>query len=161
MRSLFDAPESERPVLAARFLDKIEPEPNSGCWLWAGTLVEPSGYGVFAVKRKSVQAHRVSYEIHVGPIPEGLQLDHLCRVRCCVNPAHLEPVTHRENGLRGVGICAGFARRTHCLNGHELIEGNLVRIRNRATARHCKTCRYAANARYIATKAARSAEVAS
>lgn len=84
-----------------RLLDKITPEPNSGCWLWTG-FVHPSGYGVIRTGNKNTYAHRCSYELFVGAVPEGLQLDHICRVRCCVNPAHLEPVTPQENVLRGL-----------------------------------------------------------
>jgi HNH endonuclease len=69
------------------------------CWLW--TAATNYGYGVFRIDRRSIYAHRYAYELLVGPIPDGLQLDHLCRVPPCVNPTHLEPVTHRENILRG------------------------------------------------------------
>lgn len=75
-----------------------------GCWLWQGAL-NTKGYAVLSVGGRGGRrhyAHRLSYEIHVGPIPAGLQIDHLCRVRRCVNPAHLEPVTNRENVLRGI-----------------------------------------------------------
>ena len=88
-----------------------EPEPNTGCWLWTAAL--KNGYGRITMmnpKRKTA-AHRVSYEAFVGPIPEGLTLDHLCRVRCCVNPAHLEPVTMRENIMRGTSIVGQRMRR--------------------------------------------------
>jgi hypothetical protein len=90
------------PPTEERFYDSIEPEPNSGCWLFA--LGGPRGYGYLSVGGRGgrrVLAHRFSYELHVGPVPEGLVLDHLCRVRRCVNPRHLEPVTQRENVFRG------------------------------------------------------------
>lgn len=76
-------------------------EDESGCWLWVGECND-NGYGRFSVKGRKVYAHRSSYEIHVGPIPEGLHIDHLCRVRNCVNPEHLEPVTRSENVRRGI-----------------------------------------------------------
>ncbi len=80
---------------------------DAGCWLWVGK-VNRGGYGVTSVAGKTRSAHRVSYEWHVGPIPIGLDLDHLCRVRRCVNPDHLEPVTRREN------INRGLTRRRSC-----------------------------------------------
>ena len=77
------------------------PEPNSGCWLWEGS-VESSGYGQMGVGRNNLQmAHRVSYLVHVGPVPEGKVLDHICRNPSCINPDHLEAVTHVENMRRG------------------------------------------------------------
>ena len=85
-----------------------------------------------------VLAHRWSYEYHVGPIPDGLQLDHLCRVRHCVNPQHLEPVTARENTLRGMSFVAHLAARTECINGHPLTGGNL---RMEGTVRRCRACK--------------------
>lgn len=87
-----------------RFMSHVSPEPNSGCWLWTASGGS-GGYGSFSIgrARANLMAHRVSYEMFRGPIPEGLHIDHLCRVRCCVNPAHLEPVTPRENVNRGIG----------------------------------------------------------
>jgi hypothetical protein len=114
------------------WLDKMGewyvPEPNTGCWLWLKG-VQTSGYGQVALERKKHPrlrvAHRVSYELLRGPIPGGLTLDHLCRVRSCVNPDHLEPVTNRVNALRGNGAPARHARQTHCLNGHPLTPENI------------------------------------
>lgn len=77
------------------------PEPNSGCWLWFGATTE-RGYGVVVANGRSIRAHRISYETAKGQIPEGLVLDHLCRVHCCVNPDHLEAVTQLENVRRGL-----------------------------------------------------------
>jgi hypothetical protein len=82
----------------ARFDAKVDRSDPDGCWLWTGTL--RSGYGRFRADGRLVQAHRYSYERAVGPIPADRQLDHLCRVRRCVNPDHLEPVTPSENVLR-------------------------------------------------------------
>jgi hypothetical protein len=93
-----------------RFLAKVKKD-SSGCWLWTGGR-KPTGYGNFKAHSKStVNAHRWSYEQHVGPIPDGLVLDHLCRVRHCVNPAHLEPVTTRVNLARGTRWPAKSAAR--------------------------------------------------
>jgi hypothetical protein len=82
--------------LASRYI----PEPNSGCWIWLGNI-KKNGYGSLTVGEKNLYAHRLSYEISNGPIPKGKVLDHKCRVRCCCNPDHLEPVTQHENVLRG------------------------------------------------------------
>ncbi|MFL5911455.1 MAG: HNH endonuclease signature motif containing protein, partial [Gaiellaceae bacterium] len=113
----------------------------TGCWLWTGTK-HGHGYGIIkhgpAASRRSLRAHRVAYELFVGPIPEGLELDHLCRVRHCVNPAHLEPVTTRENLLRGETLTARHAAKTHCDNGHEYTPEN-TRVSARGW-RDCRTC---------------------
>lgn len=89
---------------------------EDGCWGWTGSP-NGNGYGHARVDGKTYVAHRYVYQSTVGPIPEGLQLDHLCRNRMCVNPSHLEPVTHRENVLRGQGHAAINARKTHCSCG--------------------------------------------
>ncbi len=100
-----------------RFDSFYIPEPMSGCWLWLGALKE-NGYGAFGMKRgANGYAHRFSYLVHKGDIPDGLEIDHLCRVRCCVNPDHLEAVTHQVNKIRGI--------KTHCKYGHALTEDNL------------------------------------
>lgn len=107
------------------------------CWIWTGGR-NPDGYGHICCGGKMISAHRISYERNIGPIPEGLGLDHLCRVRNCMNPAHLEPVSHRENVLRGVNPMAIQARRTHCIRGHELA-GNNLKVDSRGK-RRCMTC---------------------
>lgn len=111
--------------LEERILTNISPEPTSGCWLWIGCVNE-AGYGLTRVNRRNERAHRIAYETFIGPIPKGLSLDHLCRTRCCVNPRHLEPVTHKENCHRspftGPGIkhnwTNGRAARIQCPQGH-------------------------------------------
>lgn len=126
-------------------------DPHTGCWLWTGR-VGSSGYG--RVHRKygvQVQAHRFVYEAFRGPIPEGMSIDHLCRVRRCVNPDHLEPVTIRENILRSPSSPSAVnARKTHCKHGHSLDEGNVYhRLNHGRTFRLCKQCKAAANARRL------------
>lgn len=102
---------------------------SGACWLWLGSATSQGRYGGFKVrgddgKWRTKLAHRVAYELEVGPISAGLVIDHLCRNQHCVNPSHLEPVTIRENTLRGVGPTAINAHRTHCTNGHEFTEKN-------------------------------------
>jgi hypothetical protein len=101
----------------SRFMAKVEEA--DGHWLWRAATAA-NGYGRFAVSKKDIrQAHRVAYELLVGPIPEGLEIDHLCRVRHCVRPEHLELVTRRENLLRGEGVSAKAARTGRCRHGHD------------------------------------------
>lgn len=113
---------------------------EDGCWLWTAGKTA-SGYGMFSFSGSSVRAHRWAYEFFVGPIPEGLELDHLCRNRACVNPAHLEPVSRRENQLRGDTFSARQAAQTHCKRGHEFSEANTRVYRGRRYCRCCITAR--------------------
>jgi len=112
------------------------PEPNSGCWLWLGGL-DHKGYAVLMVDGKGVRAHRWAYEKFIGPFPHGLISDHLCRMPCCVNPWHIEPVTTQINISRGEGIAAKRSKQTHCVNGHELSSDNLLK---KSSGRQCKIC---------------------
>lgn len=125
----------------ARFLAKICVNEN-GCWEWTASLMH-NGYGQFSIDRQGrlVAAHRAAYEHWVSSIPVGLQLDHLCRNRKCVNPDHLEPVTQRENMLRGIGPAALAARATHCKRGHPFSPENTLRLRTR-NERVCRTCKH-------------------
>lgn len=113
---------------------------ENGCWDWVGAHT-PKGYGRYHYKKQYKAAHRVLYESVNGPVPDGLTIDHLCRNRGCVNPAHLEPVTMRENILRGESFAAVGARQTHCKHGHLLAGDNV--LRQRVTGRRCRTCRQA------------------
>lgn len=123
-----------------RLLDKYSPEPNSGCWPWTAAL-NNMGYGVinFMVEGKPrlFLAHRLLYTLHKGRIPKGLELDHLCRVSSCVNPQHLEAVTHRENIRRGHHNSFNL-NKTHCLRGHPFSAENIYPV---AGGRSCRTCR--------------------
>lgn len=115
------APKRTMPT-EERFWSHVEK--SDGCWLWIGTVLS-GGYGQFTDGRgRRTSAHRFAYELTNGPVSDGLHLDHLCRVRNCVNPDHLEPVTCRENVLRGIGPSAINAHRTECVNGHEFTPEN-------------------------------------
>lgn len=108
---------------------------TNDCWLYAGTI-NSNGYGLI-FSGTTLYAHRVIYEALVGKIGEGLHIDHLCMVRSCINPLHLEPVTRKENILRGNGIAAQCARKTHCKQGHEYTsENTLIKSKGRV----CKMC---------------------
>ena len=107
------------PVELDLFESKVEPEPMSGCWLWTGRP-NSEGYGRMQIDGRRQYSHRMAYAHWVGPIPEGLEIDHLCRVRSCVNPKHMEPVSRRTNILRGEGPTALHSRQTHCRRGHQL-----------------------------------------
>ena len=125
------------------------------CWLWdkSGRY----GYGRFcagARPYRTVHAHRWAYEALIGPIPEGLELDHLCRNRACVNPVHLEPVSHQVNVLRGFSPSAENSHRTHCPQGHPLEGANLYRYQNE---RQCRTCRAEASRRFKEQRASAAA----
>jgi hypothetical protein len=108
-----------------RLLSRIEQITESGCWVWMGALTL-NGYGLIGTgngptRNHLGRAHRIAYELYRGPIPEGMQLDHLCRVRCCANPWHCEIVDGKTNVLRGVGPTAMNAKKTHCKNGHPFV----------------------------------------
>ncbi len=119
---------NRRPALD-RFTTFVELA-DDGCWEWTGTR-QTNGYGAFGVDGQTLRAHRWAYEHFVGPIPVGLQIDHLCRNRACVNPDHLEPVTSGENTRR--------AMRTHCVNGHEFTPDNTYVPAD--GKRYCRECR--------------------
>jgi hypothetical protein len=127
----------------------ISPEPMSGCWLWMGVL-NGSGYARIRLGAHLIFVHRLFYEFYKKPIPAGLTVDHICRVRCCVNPAHMDVVTHRENCLRGIAPAAKHAKQTHCIHGHEFTAANTWRRRN--GGRLCLKCAVERSRRYYHEK---------
>lgn len=121
-------------ALTDRFWSKVTKDEATDCWLWTGAL-NSRGYGCWGVQGVSHLTHRLAYEALVGPIPDRLTLDHLCRVKACCNPAHLEPVTAAEN-IRRAG-----AAITHCPQGHEYTPDNT--LTNGNGNRHCRECQNA------------------
>lgn len=132
------------PRLPARFWEHVRLDDVTGCWIWTGPR-RGVGYGGFRISRGSpAYVHRVAYEALVAPVPRGLQIDHLCRVRLCCNPIHMEPVTQRINLLRGETVVAANAVKTHCPRGHEYTEANTKMAGN---SRQCRVCHAAFEAR--------------
>ncbi len=134
--SISDLPEK----IAARIIVNT----STGCWEWQGPLF-PKGYGRVSWQGKAQRVHRVVYVLLVEQIPDGLTLDHVkargCESKACCWPAHLEPVTSRENILRGDSPSARAARKTHCPKGHPYDDDNTYR--NRDGSRRCRTCQAA------------------
>lgn len=125
---------------------------DGGCWLWQLSRFR-NGYGQLSSSRpvpRSRLAHRAVYESLVGPIPAGLELDHVCRVRACVNPEHLEPVTSSVNKIRARALI------THCPSGHRYDEENTLRLPHDPNKRECRACRRRWNREYyLRTRRAR------
>lgn len=136
-----------RGTVEQRFWAKVDkhgpvpgPRPELGpCWIWQ-PQPGSSGYGNVSWNGRSVRTYWLAYTWLVGPVSEGLELDHLCRNRRCVNPAHLEPVTHQVNVLRGASVAATCARQTHCIHGHPFDAAN---TRYAPEGRVCRACRAA------------------
>ena len=144
-----------RPLsLLERFTAQYVVDNATGCWLWIGATTGPNrmarnGYGSMRVRGRQRPAHRVSWELYRGET-DAATLDHLCRVRRCVNPDHLRPVSQRENIRAGTGLAALNARKTHCLRGHEFNKEN-TRINRLDGGRECRICQ---RERYRASRAA-------
>ncbi len=135
-----------------KFWERVSEDHPLGCWVWTGAVWKGGSnrYGRFG----NLRAHRWSYEHHVGPIPEGLVIDHLCRNTLCVNPEHLEAVTDKVNILRGISPPALNALRDECKRGHPLSGDNLVATKS--GNRQCRKCAYAAASRWRARRDGRT-----
>lgn len=123
---------------------------TDSCWLWTGPTRSPDSLYGFIFDKKLMPVHRFSYELLVGTIAEGLVIDHLCRVKLCVNPSHLEAVTVHENTMRGISFSAKNAIKTHCPKGHEYDKANTYLTP--LAKRDCRECRRMATKRYEAKR---------
>ena len=132
--------------LEPRFWAKVDKDGPNGCWVWTAHL--SGGYDRFHVApgRAEALAHRFAWQLIRGVIPDGLELDHLCRNRACCNPDHLEPVTHRKNMVRSpIAVPGIHAAKTHCIHGHPFDAENTTVIRwadGTFRQRRCRTCRH-------------------
>jgi len=137
-----------------RFMSRVQPKPD-GCWLWIGGKFA-NGYGYFTLEGKGRRAHRVMYVWSRGELPEGLQIDHTCKVKLCVNPMHMEAVTLAENVRRSNGWGGIESRKTHCVNGHPLSGDNLgTRPYGKGKlGRRCLICHRETYRRWVAKKRA-------
>lgn len=113
---------------------------GDGCWRWHGAL-QPTGYGMLWNGRRPEQAHRVAYKLFIGEIPDGCEIDHICRNRSCVNPSHLRAVSHRENMRVSDTPMGRNARKTSCKRGHHLAGNNLRHINGTRQCRECMNLR--------------------
>jgi hypothetical protein len=146
--ALMSPKDSRRGADQKRLLQRVNKDAPGGCWLWTASLCH-NGYGRFYWNGKQGRAHRAAYELSVGPIPDGLEIDHLCSVRACVNPDHLEAVTGRVNLLRARGLATDEVRETHCAHGHEFTpETTSYRSDRKSRGRICRVCRREVNPRY-------------
>ena len=143
--------------LRVRFENMVER--TDTCWLWRGAITK-KGFGTMHVtsqpRKVSAHAHRIAWELYRGPIPDGLTIDHLCRVKHCVNPAHMEPVTSSENTRRSDNPAMQNARATHCKNGHEWTPENTLRQGPQGQWRWCRECGRARSREYMRNKRGQS-----
>lgn len=136
----------------ASLIDRIVKLDN-GCWIIDGIKPRPDGYVRADLRGKVIYAHRLVYEALVGKIPRGMELDHRCRARHCVNPSHLEPVTHKENTLRGFSFVTVNKSKTHCPAGHRYTKSNTI-LEHGGSRRRCRKCHNEQVKRYEARKKA-------
>lgn len=141
MRTVVDPPRERKrlpKVLTEnQFWDRMDPEPNTGCWIWLGSAT-PNGYGKVKWLGKHVSSHRLAFRLAGGVLIPGLVIDHWCRNTLCGNPRHLRQVTQRENVFRTEAVSAVNARKDHCKYGHAFAGDNLRILRN--GDRSCKAC---------------------
>lgn len=130
-------------ILLDRLLEKTKLKESGNindCWNWSGTK-NREGYGIMMIKNKLIRIHRISYELFIKKIPKDKVIDHLCNNTSCFNPIHLKATTAAKNTMRGNGICAKYARRTHCPKGHDLSDpNNLTKFGMKKGIRQCKIC---------------------
>ncbi len=136
-RATVNGTRDSRPTHEDRFWQRVRP--TGFCWEWLGML-NRTGYGRVNLRGRMKLAHRAAYELLVGPIPEGMQLDHLCRNHGCVNPDHLEPVTGRENFARGFSPSAVTLRSGMCQRGHSMEDAYVSHRTNGKVTRRCREC---------------------
>ena len=151
-RGIYERKPVSEGEIWSRFMAKVSIQEN-GCWEWAGCLTH--GYGIFHVpgtKNCVARAHEFAYQHLVSPVPEGLELDHLCHNPKCVNPKHLDPVTHQENMIRGLAFNSnrGNCLKTHCIQGHPFNETNTYIGKD--GHRHCLACLKERSQRYYRLK---------
>jgi hypothetical protein len=136
-----------RPGNTVPKLEKLYVEKTDGCWKWSGALGR-GGYSKTVLTGRHISGHRAFYEYYIGAIPVGLQIDHLCRNRICVNPSHLEAVTAKENTRRGMSPSSENAKKTHCKWGHPFSGDNLMLERD-GRKRTCKKCNAIRTKKYL------------
>lgn len=117
------------------FMNKVHKDDND-CWIWKG-YIDKDGYGTFSYRSKEMRAHRWSYMHFVGSLDNNLTIDHICNVRACVNPKHLQQIPIKDNILRGSGPSARNAKKTHCRHGHAFADNNVVHDKKQRRCREC------------------------